>query len=252
MMMELAESPPLGARVALRDRVVAVALDADDAVSLMRDDDPAVGRAEAAEAPCLRRLRSRDSALACESCVNLPFGRRARYAPGVVTGERKPPEPLPATLAGLVDLRAGAPGDAVVFPGERAGYREFADASIDMARRLHARGRPQGRPRRAAAAGLAGCLRAAARGDAARRDPGSDQRPLQGRGSCAYVIGHSGMKILITDPAYAELLEEAGAPRRAGSWSARDDAEFAAGADAVDAATVAAAQSERRRRTTTG
>ena len=56
MMMELAERPPLGARVALRDRVVAVALDADDAVSLMRDDDPAVGRAEAAEAPCLRRL----------------------------------------------------------------------------------------------------------------------------------------------------------------------------------------------------
>ena len=59
-----------------------------------------------------------------------------------------------------------------------------------------------------------------------------------------YVIGHSGMGILITDPAYAELLEEAGASETCRVVVGTQDAGFAAEADAVDAATVAAAQSD--------
>ena len=47
----------------------------------------------------------------------------------------------------------------------------------------------------------------------------------------AYVVGNSGMKLLITDPAFAALLEDAGAAEhRAGSSSARTTPAFAAGA----------------------
>ena len=55
VVVELAERAPLGARVPRGDGVVAVALHAHDAVAVERDDDPAVGGAEAAEAPGLRR-----------------------------------------------------------------------------------------------------------------------------------------------------------------------------------------------------
>ena len=120
-----------------------------------------------------------------------------------MTGERKTPEPLPATLAGLVDLRAGTPGDAVVFPGERAGYREFADASIDMARRLHGAG-----VRKGDRVGL--LLQASLDAFALQLGAmrlGAIPVPINARFKARelrYVIGHSGMKILITDPAYAD------------------------------------------------
>ncbi len=160
-----------------------------------------------------------------------------------MTGERKTPEPLPATLAGLVDLRAGTPGDAVVFPGERAGYNEFSDASIDMARRLYAAG-----VRKGDRVGL--LLQASLDAFALQLGAmrlGAVPVPINARFKARelrYVVGHSGMKILITDQAYAALLEEAGAAETCRIVIGTDDAKFAAGAAAVEPGTVAAAQAE--------
>src|SRR3954452_19791314 len=161
----------------------------------------------------------------------------------VVTSVRETPEPLPATLAELVDLRAGTPGDAVVFPGERAGYREFADASIAMGRSLHGAG-----VRKGDRVGL--LLQASLDAFALQLGAmrlGAIPVPINARFKARelrYVIGHSGMGILITDPAYTDLLEEAGASETCRVVVGTQDAGFAADADAVDAATVAGAQSE--------
>jgi fatty-acyl-CoA synthase len=160
-----------------------------------------------------------------------------------VTVERETREPLPPTLPALVDLRAGATGDAVVFPGERAGYGEFADASIEMARRLHAAG-----VRRGDRVGLllAASIDAFALQLGAMR-LGAIPVPVNARFKARelrYVIGHSGMRVLIADPAFSDLLEAAGATETCRVVLGTDDPGFAAGAADVGAEVVAAAQAE--------
>ena len=120
--------------------MVAIALHRDDAVAVARDDDPAVGRAEAAEASCLRR-RDPQTLPSRRPRVNLPFGRRARYAHACRDGRTRD------TGAAAVDpgrarrpARATRPATPSCSAGERAGYRQFADATIEMARRLHGAG----------------------------------------------------------------------------------------------------------------
>src|SRR5262245_8870939 len=127
-----------------------------------------------------------------------------------VTADSVTREALPPTLAGLVDLRAGNPGDAVVFPGERAGYAEFHDATVEAARRLHAAGIRKG--------DRVGLLQNASL-DAFALQVGAMRLgaipvPINARFKARelrYVVRHSGMSILVTDPLYTELLAEAGA-----------------------------------------
>ena len=56
-----------------------------------------------------------------------------------------------------------------------------------------------------------------------------------------YVIRHSGMRILVAEPTYAGLLEEADATETCRVVIGTQDPAFVAGAEGVDAATVAAA-----------
>jgi len=160
-----------------------------------------------------------------------------------VMAERETREPLPPTLAGLVDLRAGSPGDAVVFPGERAGYAEFADASTEMARRLYAAG-----IRRGDRVGLLlpASLDAFSLQVGAMR-LGAVPVPVNARFKARelrYVVEHSGMRILISEPAYTELLAEAGAAETCRVVIGTGEPEFTAGAADVDPAAVAVAQAQ--------
>jgi fatty-acyl-CoA synthase len=107
-----------------------------------------------------------------------------------------------------VDLRASAPGDALVFPHERASFSEFAAATWDMARRLSAAGVRRGdrvgmlmSASVDAYALLVGAMRL-----------GAVPVPVNARFKAlevSYVVGHSGMSVLVADPAYAAVLEEA-------------------------------------------
>ena len=160
-----------------------------------------------------------------------------------VMAVRETRETLPATLAGLVDLRAGTPGDAVVFPGERAGYAEFADASTEMARRLYAAG-----IRRGDRVGLLlpASLDAFSLQVGAMR-LGAVPVPVNARFKARelrYVVEHSGMRILISEPAHTELLAEAGAAETCRVVIGPGEPEFTAGAAGVDPAAVAAAQAQ--------
>jgi fatty-acyl-CoA synthase len=157
-----------------------------------------------------------------------------------VTAARETPEALPSTLAGLVDLRADTPGDAVVFAGERADYRQFADATVEMARRLHGAG-----VRKGDRVGLLmnASLDAFALQLGAMR-LGAIPVPINARFKALelhYVIRHSGMRILVTEPTYSGLLEEADATETCRVVTGTQDPVFAAGAEGADAATVAAA-----------
>jgi fatty-acyl-CoA synthase len=160
-----------------------------------------------------------------------------------VTAERETREPLPPTLAGLVDLRSGEPGDAVVFPGERAGYRAFSDHSVEMARRLYGAG-----IRRGDRVGLLmnASLDAFALQVGAMR-LGAIPVPINARFKALelqYVIRHSGMHILVAEPVYAELLDEAEAAATCRVVIGTQAPDFAAGAEGVDPAVVAVAQAQ--------
>jgi non-ribosomal peptide synthetase component F len=118
-----------------------------------------------------------------------------------VTAAGKTPVALPPTLAGLVDLRAKAPGDAVVFADERADYPQFAEATIEMARRLHGAG-----VRKGDRVGLLmnASLDAFALQVGAMR-LGAIPVPINARFKALelhYVIRHSGMRILVAEPIY--------------------------------------------------
>jgi fatty-acyl-CoA synthase len=160
-----------------------------------------------------------------------------------VTAQRETRAPLPPTLAGLVDLRADAPGDAVVFSGERATFGEFREATIEMARRLHGAG-----VRKGDRVGLLmnASLDAFALQVGAMRI-GAIPVPINARFKALelhYVIRHSGMRVLIAEPVYAELLEEAEAAGTCRVVIGTQEPEFAAAAAGVDEATVLAAQAE--------
>ena len=160
-----------------------------------------------------------------------------------VTAERETPEALPQTLPGLVDLRAGAPGDAVVFPGERATYPEFREATLEMARRLHGAG-----VRRGDRVGLLmnASLDAFALQVGAMRI-GAVPVPVNARFKAlelAYVIRHSGMHLLVAEPLYAEVLREAGAADLCRVVIGTQEPDFAAGAAGVGNNAVLAIQAE--------
>jgi fatty-acyl-CoA synthase len=160
-----------------------------------------------------------------------------------VTGTNETREPLPPTLAELVDLRADAEGDAVVFPGERAGYREFSDATIEMARRLHGAG-----IRRGARVGLLmnASLDAFALQVGAMR-LGAVPVPVNARFKARelhYVIRHSGMKLLIAEPFYADVLEETEAAEACRVVIGTQEPGLAAESAGVGADVVLAAQAE--------
>ena len=160
-----------------------------------------------------------------------------------MTAARATPEPLPQTLAGLVDLRADATGDAVVFPGERAGYREFSEATLEMARRLHGAG-----IRKDDRVGLLmnASLDAFALQVGAMR-LGAIPVPVNARFKAReleYVIRHSGMRILVAEPFYADVVEEAGARGVCRVVIGTQEPGFVADAEGVDDAPVLAAQTE--------
>ena len=161
----------------------------------------------------------------------------------VVTGDRDTRVPLPPTLVGIVDLRAEAPGDAVVFPGERAGYGPFRDATIEMARRLHGMG-----VRKGDRVGLLmnASLDAFALQLGAMR-VGAVPVPINARFKATelrYVIRHSGMEVLVAEQMYADLLDEVQAAETCSVVIGTQERGFAAAATGVTEATILAAQAE--------
>ena len=159
-----------------------------------------------------------------------------------VTADRKTQTPLlPATLPELVELRAGLDSDAVVFPAERASYRELAAAMDEMARRLHAAGIRKG--------DRIGLLLPASLGAFALQlgamRIGAVPVPVNARFKARelqYVIRHSGMRVLVADPSFAGLLDEAEATATCAIVTGTDDPGFAAGAAGVGLGTIAQAQ----------
>ena len=159
-----------------------------------------------------------------------------------MTAERETGQPLlPSTLPVLVALRATADGDAIVLPAERASFREFADAMNEMARRLHAAGIRKG--------DRVGLLLPASLDAFALQlgamKVGAIPVPVNARFKARelrYVIRNSGMRLLIADPAFSRLLDEADAAETCTIVLGTDDAAFAAGAAAVALDTIEAAQ----------
>jgi len=161
-----------------------------------------------------------------------------------VTAERETQQPLlPSTLPALVDLRATADGDAVVFPAERASFRGFADATVEMARRLHAAGIRKGDR---VGLLLPASLDAFALQLGAMR-VGAIPVPVNARFKARelrYVIRNSGMRVLVADPPFSQLLDEADAAETCAVVLGTDDASFAAGAAGVPLETIEAAQAD--------
>jgi fatty-acyl-CoA synthase len=146
-------------------------------------------------------------------------------------------ESLPPTLPALVDLRAAAPGDALVFPRERASFSELAALSQEMARRLRAAGVRRGdrvgmlmTASVDAYALLVGAMRL-----------GAVPVPVNVRFRAlevSYVVGHSGMSVLVAEPAYAAVLEEARADDACQVVLGAHESAFAAAAEQIPAEDV--------------
>ena len=158
-----------------------------------------------------------------------------------VTAERaRKQPPLPSTLPALVELRAAADGDAVVFPAERASFQELADATVEMASRLHAAGIRKGER---VGMLLPASLDAFALQLGAMR-LGAVPVPVNARFKARelrYVIRNSGMRLLVADPTFSRLLDEAEAAETSAVVLGTDNAAFAAGAAHVTLETIAAA-----------
>ena len=155
-------------------------------------------------------------------------------------------ESLPPTLPGLIRLRASdSEGEALVFPSERATFREFADASTSMARSLHAAG-----IRRGDRVGL--LLPASVDGFALVAGAmclGAVPIPVNTRFKArelGYVVRNSGMRLLVAEPVFAPLLGEASAADACRLVFGTRDAEFVAAAEAVPLADVERIQAELR------
>lgn len=151
-------------------------------------------------------------------------------------------ESLPSTLPGLVDRRGSElDGEALVFPTERASFRAFADATADMARRLHALG--VGRGDRVgfllqasvdAYALLVGTMRL-----------GAVPVPVNTRFKARelrYVVRHAGMRLLVAEAGFGTLLGEADVAETCRVVLGTDEPALVAAGDAVAPDEVGRAQ----------
>jgi fatty-acyl-CoA synthase len=119
---------------------------------------------------------------------------------------------LPTTLPALVALRAREfpDGEAVVFPGERATFGAFDALAVEMARRLYGAG-----VRRGDRVGL--LMPASLDAFALQMGVmclGAVPVPINARFKARevrFVVRHAGMKVLVTEQTYTEVLAEAAA-----------------------------------------
>ena len=213
--------------------MVAVAVDLHDAVAVERDDDTAVGGAEAAEAP--------------GPVAAIPESAFARRSSIYRSVER----------AYVAAWRRRATGAAAVDPSRARGSadaRATRSSSRAIAPSIGSSGGEVPRPRPALRGGRApgdrvgllipasvGASRCSSARCASAR-PGARQRALQGARGLAYVIGHSGMRVLVAEPLYAVVLEEAGAADLCRVVLGTQDSGFAAGAEGVEDASILSIQ----------
>ena len=141
---------------------------------------------------------------------------------------------MATSLPGLLELRAGGPGaDALVFANGRATFAGLAEAARTAAGRLHAAG--IGRGDRVGLLLPASVQSYALMLGAMRL--GAIPVPINARFKARelrHVIRHSGMRLLVAEPGFAELLDEAGASESARVVLGAEDAELAAAGDGVD------------------
>ncbi len=147
------------------------------------------------------------------------------------THDRTPPV---STVPELVDRAARlSRGDAIVLPGERVDFAQFAELTRTMARRLHAAGIAHGdrvgllnTDRLESLALLFGAMRI-----------GAVPVPVNARYKAlelSYVVTNAGMHTLLLDPQFAGLLEDAALPASCRVVVGLDEPAFVAGGDTVD------------------
>ena len=138
------------------------------------------------------------------------------------------------TVAGLVDRAAGlSTGEGIVLPDERSTFPELASLTRVMARRLRAAGVERGdrvgllnSDRVESLAVLFGAMRI-----------GAVPVPVNARYKArelSYVVAHAGMHLLLLDPQFAPLLEDADLPEHCRVVIGLDDSAFVAGGDTID------------------
>jgi fatty-acyl-CoA synthase len=150
---------------------------------------------------------------------------------------------LPDTLPALVALRAHELPDreAVVFPGQRATFGAFDALSVEMAKRLVGAGVQRG--------DRVGLLMPASLDAFALQMGvmilGAVAVPINARFKArevSFVVRHAGMKLLITEETYVEVLEEAKAAEVCRVVVGISDPAFVAGGADVATETVEAAR----------
>ena len=155
-------------------------------------------------------------------------------------------EPHVLTIGALLGRAADlSTGDALVLPDERIGFASFSERTYVMARRLLAAGVARGdrigllnTDRIESLAMLFGAMRI-----------GAVPVPVNARYKArelSYVVANAGMQLLLLDPQFAPLLEDAELPDSCRVVVGLDDAAFVEGGDSVDAGAVARAESEVR------
>src|SRR4051812_47265012 len=116
----------------------------------------------------------------------------------------------PQTLPGILDRRSRErDGDALTYPDHRATFPEFAAVVRLFARSLHVAGV---RPGDRVGILMAGSVDAYGLALGAMR-AGAVPVPVNVRFKArelGFVVRNAGMKIIVADPSYASLLEEAG------------------------------------------
>jgi fatty-acyl-CoA synthase len=137
------------------------------------------------------------------------------------------------TVAALLDRAVTFPDAEVVMPGERLGFAELGDRASAFSRRLLGAGLSRGArvaflhtDRLDSLAFLLGAMRV-----------GIVPVPVNGRYKAlelAYVVGHSGARLLVVDEPRAPLAEEAAVPDACSVVVGVDEAGFAAGGETVD------------------
>ena len=137
------------------------------------------------------------------------------------------------TVAALLDRAVTFPDAEVVMPGERLGFAELGDRASAFSRRLLGAGLSRGArvaflhtDRLDSLAFLLGAMRV-----------GIVPVPVNGRYKAlelAYVVGHSGARLLVVDEPRAPLAEEAALPDACSVVVGVDEEGFAAGGETVD------------------
>ena len=140
---------------------------------------------------------------------------------------------MSSSLPALLDSRArDSDADALVFLSERATFSELAEATRVAAARLHAAGVGPGDR---VGLLLVASIDAYALMLGAMR-LGAIPVPVNARFKArelGYVVTHSGMRLLVAEPSYEALLEEAGASERARIVFGTRDGAFAAAGEGV-------------------